>query len=463
MRAWEKFIQEQEAEIGVESARRWLSSLKVKSFDAGNLYLEAKDAFQVLWFEEHIRSKLPEALITSQHKPIKVHLEVASDAEAATKKKPKPKGKPNAPLAVAGPKFALTLDALDPQCTFENFYSPESNLLPYKILSEVAGYRTERDGLAHPQSQLAVFNPIYIYGRTGTGKTHLLMATAQALRQRGLNAVYVRAETFTEHVVLAIRAAEMSTFRRTYRDSDVLIVDDVNVFSRKGATQEELFHTFNTLHVAGKQIILSASCSPQELQLIEPRLVSRFEWGIVMPLEPLKQSELSQVVRRKAASVGFSLPPRIEELLCESFSSSPKPLCQALEALILRLHMRDKGRGAPQLTVELAKDLLKDLMTEEAQHVVRPDHVLQKVAEAYGIRVDDLTGRGQTRDTVMPRQLAMYLCRQSLKMPLTAIGELFGRDHSTVISSIRQVQKRLDDPEAPLAAEHSAILNKLQS
>lgn len=463
MRIWEEFVHHQEKEIGVDSARRWLRTLRVLKFDAGNLYLEAKDAFQVLWFEEHIRPKIKGSLVNANGRPIQVHLSVAGSSSEKEEKSKQRKTKKSAAQTTATAKFALVPDELDPLCTYEHFYSAEGNLLAHKILCEVAGIRLGEDLTAHSQSQLAVFNPIYVYGRSGTGKTHLLMATTHALRQRGLNAIYTRAEVFTEHVVMAIRAGEMSAFRKLYRDADVFLIDDVHIFSRKAATQEELFHTFNTLHLANRQIVLSACCSPHELQLIEPRLVSRFEWGVVMPLEPLKREEFVQVLRLKSKALGFPLTPLVEQFLCEMFSSSPKALCQALEALVLRVHLQQGANPRrSSLTTEQLHAFLHDLMEDEERAALKPELILQKVAESYGIRVDDLTGRGQKRDTVLPRQLAMYVCRQSLQMPLTKIGELFHRDHSTVISSIRQIEKRLAVPDIELVADHTALLKKLQ-
>lgn len=456
MKGWERFLNEQEGEIGTESVHKWLRPLKVSKFDAGNLYLEAKDPFQVLWFEEHMRAKASLFLKGVSNRPVKIHLSTTVPAI------PKP-SKTKKQAAVETSKYSIALSGLDPACTFDHFYAADGNLLAHKILLEVAGYQPQLNTMPHSESQLAVFNPIYMYGRSGTGKTHLLMATAHALKQRGILAVYAKAETFTENMVAAIRAGEMSTFRHAYRDVDVLLIDDVHVFSRKASTQEEFFHTFNSLHLSGRQIILSASCAPQELQLIEQRLVSRFEWGIVLPLESLRPIEKVDALRMKAAVLKIPLTPQLQEFLCSTFVSSTKALCRALEALVLRDHLHNPLADKEQpIGVGQARELLQDLIQEEERCALRPEQILQKVAENYGIRIDDLTDRGQTRDTVLPRQLAMYICRQNLKMPFVKIGELFGRDHSTVMSSIRQIEKLLNATNGELEAQHHAILKQLQ-
>ena len=356
MQAWNKFLTLQETELGLETVNKWLRPLKVLRFDACNLYLEAKDSFQVLWFEEHIRQKAQARLLNNNSKRIKVHLSIAN-VKAPTAIKGKVK-KATA-QAVNIQIFNLIFDGLYPYSTFQNFVISEANLLPHKLLCKLAGYDSDTYTLVPGKKELCSCNPIYLYGSSGTGKSHLLIATAHALKQQGLNVIYTRAETFTEHVVTAIRAGEMSTFRQTYRNIDALIIDDVHVFSRKGATQEELFHTFNTLHLAGRQIILSANCSPSELQFIQPRLVSRFEWGIVIPLDLLDKVKIAEVLNKRAAALNYTLHPKIAEFLISTFTSNVKALTRALEALILRSHMSQvSGKQTSLMSVALAQQYL---------------------------------------------------------------------------------------------------------
>ena len=451
MEAWEKFVEVQEAELGAETVQKWLRSLKVLRFDACNLYLEAKDAFQAMWFEEHIRQKTLK-LFNNNRKRIKVHLAVANVPSKQRTHKSKTALKTPAPA----PKFSLTFDELDPYCIFDHYVVSDSHLLPYKLLSAIS--------METPEEKAETFNPIYIHGRAGTGKTHLLMATVQALRSKNIHVLYTRAETFTDHVVSAIRAGEMSIFRQTYRNIDVLILDDVHVFSRKGATQEEFFHTFNTLHMAGKQIIFSANCAPRELQLIEPRLVSRFEWGIVLSLESPGRGELAQILQAKANAMNYDLNPKISDFLLNTFNNS-KTLCRALEALILRSHLSQNSEelSSLNLTIPLVKQILSDLILEEEEAALTPQRIIQGVVGFFGIRPEDILGKAQTRDCVLPRQIAMHLCRYQLKMPYTKIGELFKKDHSTVMSSVKLIQKGIDSNDQEIADIHHAIFKRLRS
>jgi chromosomal replication initiator protein len=423
MKAWEEFLLLQEKELGAETVKKWLCSLKVLRFDAGNLYLEAKDSFQAIWFEEHIRPKLLGSFVNNNHKKIRVHLSIGNKT---TQTNPTQKDIKPAPR----PTFHLIFNQLDPLCTLENFVPLEENLVTFKVLSE----------------SLYAYSPVYVYGLSGSGKTHLLMAIAKEQVRLGKKVIFTRAETFTDHVVAAIRSGEMVKFRQEYRNTDLLIVDDVHLFSRKGATQEEFFHTFNALQLMGKQILLSSKCAPQELHEIEPRLVSRFEWGIVLSLTAAKEKGIEPLLKKKAAALNYPLPPRVAEFLIESFTSGPKAVMRALEALILRSHIQQHGPNQTQpifrpMTVQLAKHYLSDLLLAEKQNALTAEKIIQATSDHYGIRPDDILSKAQTRDCAHPRQISMFLCRHHLKLPFTKIGEIFGRDHSTVMSSVRLVKK----------------------
>jgi chromosomal replication initiator protein len=458
MQAWEIFLKNQEAELGKETVDKWLRNLTLLRFDACNIYLEARDAFETLWFEEHIRHKAQKELLNNNQKQIKVHLSLADQKPLPSKRvkgKLDKKDKDRAPS-----HFSLIFNELDHNCTFEHFIATKENLLTYKILREASFPRLKQNTPPSPSNN-EIFNPIYIYGNRGSGKTHLLMSIAQAYQAQGLRIIYTRAETFTDHVVCAIREGEMALFREAYRNIDALIVDDVHVFSRKGATQEEFFHTFNTLHLENKQIILAANCTPSELTFIEPRLVSRFEWGIVLNLKTLKKEELEQLLKSRAKVLGLTLTPFITEFLLENFSSNPKSLIKALEAIVLRLHL-DQQHTSTQLTLPILQKMLGDLLKQELQSLITPEIVIQIVAEHYGIRIEDILGKSQKRECALPRKLAMYLCRHHLKFPFMKIGDLFGRDHSTVMSSIKQVQELIDKNEPHTSDSLHIIRKKLQ-
>lgn len=452
MQAWETFIESQITELGSDTVQKWLKTLKIVRFDACNLYLEAADAFQANWFEEHIRQKVQTNLLNNNKKRIKVHLLIANQLikEKGREKKGKQSGAPLVQI------FTFPLDELDPHCTLQHFVTTQSNQLTHKVFAQFLESKPKKE------PAFETYNPIYVHGGSGSGKTHLLMGTAHALRQKGINVRYARAQSFTDHLVSAIRAGEVSAFRHIYRNCDVLILDDVHVFSRKGATQEEFFHTFNTLHIAGKQIILSANCAPSELQSIEARLVSRFEWGIVLSLENPSREEAAKIFMAKCEAMQFPMHAKITEFLLDSFKSS-KSLNKALEALILRSHLNQNNGKSMQgpLSVAMAKQLLGDLLLEEEKAVLTPERIVQIVAEYFGLKPEDIFGRTQTRNCVLPRQISMHLCRTQLEMPFMKIGDIFGKDHSTVISSVKNIQASLDKDDHEIGSAFRAIMKRI--
>jgi chromosomal replication initiator protein len=410
MLAWDEFLTQLENELGLQVIKEWLRPLKILRFDAANLYLEAENSFQIHWFEEHIRLKLKNRLLSNNARPIRVHLSV-SGVSVHSLHKPKPLS------------YEIKPDPLEADFLFAHFIPSPQNLIAYKLLQE----------LVSDTFSPATFNPIFIYGPKNSGKTHLLMATAHVL-QKTKKVFFVKGDTFTEHVVQAIRLGRMQEFRHTYRDIDVLIVDDLHIFSRKTATQEEFFHTFNTLHTSGQQILLSAHTSPAQLVDIEPRLTSRFEWGITLGLE--KPTDLlKNILAKKAELWGLKIHPDVINLLLEEISSKP---IEALQALALR-------SNAIHIEKAAARNILKDFLIKEQTNALTSEQIVKKIASHFGIKAEDLLGKSQMREFVLPRQIAMYACRNTLKMPFQKIGELFRRDHSTVMTSVKHIQKEIEE------------------
>lgn len=438
MRSWNDFLLLKEKELGRATIEKWLLSLKVLNYDAGNLYLEASDSFQAQWFDEYIRPSLKNDFCSESGRPIKVHVQVRNKAlmPRPVKTEPEPH------------RYEPDLDPIDPQNTFDELIHFEQNKILFKLFGEFKNYSAP------------IYNPIYIYGMAGMGKTHLLQAAYHLLKDQNLNVLYVRLPTFMENMVKAIKASKMPEFRRFYRDVDVLIVDDIHQLSHKNATQEEFFHTFNALHIEGKQILLSANCNPQQLKAIEPRLMSRFEWGIVLPLNRPRDNELKEILDAKIKQLNFPLDDHAKDFLVKRFSKSPQVLQRALSALVLRAHLKlpqGKKLKSSYLSAQSMELLLSDLIQEQEQATVSSDRILDKVANYFGIKRADILGKSQSRDCALPRQISMYFCRELLKMPFMQIGRLFSRDHSTVMSSVKQVQKGLKDPENNLSSTMVAL------
>lgn len=410
MQAWDAFLRDLELKVGKEAVEKWLRPLKIIRFDACNLYLEAENSFQIHWFEEHIRKHAVTSFLNNNSHPIKVHFH-SSKGKKTEQKEPK---------GGHSPSLELNSDPLDPGQTFSNFLFEENNRITIELCKCLA-----------PGS----YNPLFLSGPPGSGKTHLLMACANRLKKAGLNVFFVHTEKFTEHVVKAIRNSEMQAFRSIYRNQDVLILDDVHYLANRLATQEELFHTFNALHTSGKQIILSGLQTPSQIEGIEPRLTSRFEWGIVLELYPLTSKKFSKVLKNKAHLHRYPVSDSVINYILENFSSSTHAMMRSLEALMLR------HRSNTTLSLEDAKELLSDLAKEEEKKKLTDQKIITATSTYYGIRIQDILGKSQARECAIPRKIAMYLCRKKLRLAYATIGKIFERDHSTVMTSIKQIEE----------------------
>ena len=429
MQLWFDFLQKLETTLGKDNVDKWLRSLKILRFDACNLYLEAKDFFQKNWFEEHALPILKTTFVNNNNRPIHIHLQIAN-----AKKKEKKYRESKTRLIVEPNE--LNIDA-----SLFSFIPPEKSLMTFRLICELTGYNQDKKCLEKPKLKLASFNPLYIYGPSGSGKTHLLMACAYSLNKQGYKTFYVKAQTFTDHVVHAIRLAQMDIFRKTYRNIDILLIDDIHLLKGKKATQEEFFHTFNYLHQNNCQIILTSHTLPMQLEDIEDRLISRFEWGLSLRLENLDTKKKYQVLLQKVKQYHLQLHQETLDFLHQSFHSLPL-MQKALEALVLHTHLNDNTNPLDQKTAQI---YLEPLLQEQEKKALTPEKIIRNVADFFGIKSSDILGKSQTRECTRPRQLAMYLCRQKLKIPLMSIGKIFARDHSTVITSIRQIEKNLEE------------------
>jgi len=431
MKAWKLFLNDLEKKIGTSTVRKWLHSLKILKFDACNLYLEAENHFEARWFEEHIRPILKNGFYNENFHKIKVHLSVKnSDLKSKTKNEK---------------KSQITSDPLETYLTFAFFIASEKNLMSVKLLKE-----TIENGNS--------FNPIFLYGPKGSGKTHLLQATAQKFKEKNLNVFYVNAQSFTDHVVDAIRNSNMQDFRKTYRNLDVLIVDDIQIFSKKFATQEEFFHTFNTLHSTGKTIILSSNVSINMLEDIEPRLISRFEWGISLFLEKLEKKELKIVLKNQASILNLQLNSQIEKFIIENFKSIIS-IKKAIKTIALNEHLDEQK----SLDLNKIQNSLSFLIEEEKEKFLNHEVIINQVSNYFGLTSKDILGRSQTKECTLPRQFSMFFCREVLKMPYMKIGKIFKRDHSTVMTSVKTIKKDLESKKTDIYSAFLEVTKKLNN
>jgi chromosomal replication initiator protein len=340
------------------------------------------------------------------------------------------------PAPVAAPPPPLPA-AIKSSNTFETFI-----VAPENELAHAASISVSNDP-GH------VYNPLFIYGATGLGKTHLLHAIAQAVLRRDPKAhiLYVTSETFTNDYINAVATRELTAFRSRYREADVLLVDDIQVLAEKERTQEEFFHTFNDLHSQRKQIVLTSDRPAREIASLEDRLVSRFNWGFTADIGAPRLETRTLILRQKATDVGLEISPEIINFLATRIARNVRNL----EGAIMNLHGYKKLKDGKQnesdgpftLTLDMVTTVLHDMLADEVSDRISPELIQKKVADYYRIPVVDMTSKKRTSSVAFARQVAMHLCCQLTSMSLSAIGDAFGgRDHGTVIHARQTVTDR---------------------
>ena len=328
---------------------------------------------------------------------------------------------------------------LNPKYTFETFVIGSSNRFPHAAAVAVA----EAPGKA--------YNPLLVYGESGLGKTHLLHAIGHYVRSLYSNAKvrYVSSEEFTNEFINAIRDDRQDRFKRRYRDVDVLLIDDIQFLEGKTQTQEEFFHTFNTLHNANKQIVLTSDRAPKRLEALEDRLRNRFEWGLITDVQPPDLETRIAILRKKAAMDRLTAPPDVLEFIASKIQTN----IRELEGALIRV-TAFANLNRQEVDMTLAEIVLKDLIPEGGEPEITAGLIIAQTGAYFGLAIEDLTGPSRGRHLVMARQIAMYLCRELTSLSLPKIGaQVGGRDHTTVMYADRKINQ--------LLAERRAVFNQV--
>ena len=328
---------------------------------------------------------------------------------------------------------------LNPRYTFDTFVVGSNNKMAHAASVAVA------------ESPGEAYNPLFIYGGVGLGKTHLMHSIAHFILQKNpeTRVLYVTSEIFTNELIESIRSGNnadmtMTKFREKYRNIDVLMIDDIQFIVGKESTQEEFFHTFNDLHGAKKQIIISSDKPPKEIATLEGRLKSRFEWGLIADISSPDYETSMAILRKKeerdSKEKGYHLDDEVIQYIATNIKSNIRELEGALNRITAMSSLEHR-----EITVELAQEALKDMISPNAKREITPDLILLTVAEHFHIKTDDIKGSKRSADIVIPRQIAMYLCREMTSTPLKAIGKLMGnRDHTTVLHGVEKISKEIE-------------------
>ncbi len=442
---WEEVLSIMAADLPERSFDAWLKDSRPVYLDGNTLYVEFPNEFTKDWVEARYVNPLTRTLrqVTNRDWDIKFTIPEgvkSLSSPNATGARPAPsRNWPDdnrvqlpeeaAPAQAAAPTPAPRSSALNPRYTFENFVVGNSNRFAHAA------------SLAVAEGPAKAYNPLFIYGGVGLGKTHLMHAIGHyALEQNpNISVVYVTSETFTNDLISAIGKKSMVDFRNKYRNADILLIDDIQFVAGKESTQEEFFHTFNALYEANRQLVISSDRPPKDIPTLEERLRSRFEWGLTADIQPPDLETRIAILRKKAKDDNLVIDQEILSYIATHIQSNIRELEGALVRVIAHANLHN----AP-LTLETVAEALKDILKAPAHQPVTIESIMETVADYYSIKVAELKSKRRTRNITFPRQIAMYLARDLTESSLPEIGQAFGgRDHSTVIHAIEKIEGEL--------------------
>ena len=435
-REWQDISQTLKREIGDVAFRSWLQGVEFVSPAPGEVVLKAPSAVACNWIRSHYADRVRE--LWAARNPAVRRLEIKADASVRTVPSAlhsaaalaiKPSADP-VPAAVPAPVISddASMGILDPRFTFENFVVGKPNELAHAAARRVA--EAEADSVP--------FNPLFLYGGVGLGKTHLMHAIAHAIRKRGpgRRVLYLSAEKFMYEFVRAVRFKDTVEFKEQFRSVDVLMIDDIQFICGKDSTQEEFFHTFNALVDQHRQIIISADKSPSDLEGMEERLRSRLGWGLVADIHPTTYELRLGILQARAETLKCHVSDKVLEFLAHKISSNVREL----EGALTRIAAHADLIGRP-ITLETTQELLRDLLRANDRRVTI-EEIQRKVAEHFNVKVAEMHSDRRSRIVARPRQVAMYLSKQLTSYSLPDIGRKFGgRDHTTVMHAVKKVDE----------------------
>lgn len=415
---WEQAKNEIKEKVGLTSYEAWISALQIKEKSPDALVIEAPDQFFKTWIVDHYDQCIKDTMCSIASRNIEIeyavnsqsnHLSVKSDNVVPDTKRMEEPLKPN----------------LNNRFTFDNFVIGPSNRFACAA------------SLAVAESPAKAYNPLFIYGHVGLGKTHLIQAITHKIRELHPNTkiAFMTSEKFTNELIEAIRHRSTPQFRKKYREIDVLLIDDIQFIAGKESTQEEFFHTFNNLHENKKQIIITSDRPPKEISNLEERLSSRFAWGLITDIQPPDFETRIAILQKKREIAPITVPDDVIEFIAQEIRTNIRELEGALIRVVAYAQMEDKT-----VDIQTSKLILKD-MVRETNKIISVEMVQKTVADYYKLSINDLRAKKRNQNIVVPRQIAMYLSRQLANLSLPEIGNAFGgKDHTTVLHSCRKIE-----------------------
>ncbi len=425
-------------EVSRQNFDTWIRPVRLKSIDATGVTLNVPNKFFKEWLLEHYFELLTRTLkevLERDEIALSFHiLKSSGHGDGYGKEEMDAEGGKDEiqPVLIqdtagAEPQKVRKPHGFNPKYTFCSFVVGKSNEFAHAAAKAVA------------ENPARAYNPLFVYGGVGLGKTHLLSAICAYIKEHSpkTRITFLTSEEFTNELITAIHYNRMTEFRNKYRNTDLLVIDDIQFIAGKERTQEEFFHTFNTLHEYGRQIVLSSDRFPKEMPDMEERLRSRFEWGLIADIQPPDMETKAAIVAKKAEQEGITVPDDVSMFLANNIKSN----IRELEGSLIRLGAYASLTGR-QITLELARVVLRDIIAEK-ERVIGLDEIIKLVADHFQIKISEIKSKKRTKNLVQPRQVAMYICRTVAGGSFPEVGKAFGgKDHTTVLHACRQVNER---------------------
>jgi chromosomal replication initiator protein len=423
---WNKSLVQIEERVGGNIIDLWFRPIKLSQLKEQQATIEIPNRFFKDWIEDNYPDIIAESIGTVSGHPVMVRYKIAEKMDPTVRKM-------DMRLETRRQKLASRGIYLNPKYTFENFVIGQSNQFAHAAAKAVA----EAPG--------RIYNPLFVYGGVGLGKTHLITAIGNAVidKKPDISVIFVSAEQFTNEVVSAIRHEKMGELKEKYRNIDLLLLDDIHFIANKTQTQEEFFHTFNTIYERQKQIVISSDRPPKEIGAVTDRLRSRFSMGLIADIQPPELETKVAILQRKAETEKIFVPEDVAYYLASRVKSN----IRELEGCLIRLGAQSSLTGRP-INKDMAKSILQDLI-EDDEKPVTTDQIQKIVAEHFAIKLSDMKAKKRTKEIALPRQVAMYLSKQMTSLSLSDIGKNFGgKDHATVIYACKQIEEKRAKDEA---------------
>jgi chromosomal replication initiator protein len=446
---WRAALGELQVSLSPANFETWLKETALVAVDDNRFRVAVPNGFAKDWLETRYRSLISQTLARVVGYSVQVDFEVQQSVAAPAEEQASPVQPERVrlePGRVGGPEGGSS--SLNPRYTFRNFIVGSANRLAHAASLSVA----ERPGHA--------YNPLFLYGGVGLGKTHLMHAIGNQVLARfpRKRVVYATSEKFTNEFITSIQQGKIDEFRGRYRRIDILLIDDIQFIADKERTQEEFFHTFNAIHEDGKQIVLSSDRPPKLITTLEERLRSRFEWGLIADLTAPDLETRIAILRAKAEDQSVPIGSDVLEFIARKVISNIRELEGALNRIVAYANM-----GGMPITIELAQAVLSNVLYNPKRRMVTPERIVQAVSDYYSVELEALKGQKRDRAIVMPRQIAMYLMRAETDVSLLRIGqELGGRDHSTVLHACDKIDRETQENEE-LRRELAAVREMIYS